>query len=129
MTTVAAALIERDGKILICRRRSDQAHGGKWEFPGGKVESAETPAEAARRELREELEIEATIGAEIRRYEYCYPGKAAIQLVFFQVTEFEGEPDPGQFAEIRWEDPRDMRSFDFLDGDVDFVRELAAAAV
>ena len=128
MTTVAAALIERDGKILICRRRSDQAHGGKWEFPGGKLESGETPAEAARRELREELGIAATIGAEIRRYEYCYPGKAAILLVFFQVTEFEGEPDPGQFAEIRWEDPRDMPTFDFLDGDVDFVRELAAAA-
>lgn len=129
MTTVAAALIERDGKTLICRRRSDQAHGGKWEFPGGKVERGETAAEAARRELREELGIVATIGAEIRRYEYSYPGKAAILLVFFQVAEFEGEPDPDQFAEIRWEDPRDMPSFDFLEGDVDFVRELAAAAV
>lgn len=129
MTTVAAALIERDGKILICRRRSDQAHGGKWEFPGGKVENGETPADAAYRELREELGIAASIGAEIRRYEYSYPGKAAIQLVFFQVTEFEGEPDPDQFAEIRWEDRRDMPSFDFLGGDVDFVRELAAAAV
>ncbi len=128
MTTVAAALIERDGKILICRRRSDQAHGGKWEFPGGKVESSETSSEAARRELREELNVEATIGREITSYEYAYPAKSSILLVFFQVTEFDGEPDPAQFAEIRWEHPRDMPRFDFLEGDVEFVRQLAAAS-
>jgi mutator protein MutT len=54
MTTVAAALIERDGRILICRRRGDQDHAGKWEFPGGKVEAGEEPPEALARELREE---------------------------------------------------------------------------
>lgn len=127
MTTVAAALIERAGKTLICRRRPEQSHGGKWEFPGGKVEGGESPAEAARRELREELGIEAEIGPLAARYEYAYPGKKPILLVFFRVTEFAGEPDGAHFAEIRWARPRDFPGFDFLEGDVAFVRELAAA--
>ncbi len=128
MTAVAAALIERNGRTLICRRRPDQSHGGKWEFPGGKVENGESPAEAVRRELREELDIEAEIGPRIARYEYAYPGKQPILLVFFQVKEFAGEPDGSGFAEIRWERARDFPQFDFLEGDVAFVRELAATA-
>ncbi len=127
MTTVAAALIERNGKTLICRRRPDQVHGGKWEFPGGKVEDGESPAEAVRRELREELGIEAEIGPRIARYEYAYPGKEPIRLAFFAVREFTGEPDGAGFAGIRWERARDFPQFDFLEGDVAFVRELAAA--
>ena len=127
MTTVAAALIERGGKTLICRRRPEQSHGGKWEFPGGKVEGGESPAEAARRELREELGIEAEIGPLAARYEYAYPGNEPILLVFFRVTEFSGEPDGAHFDEIRWARPRDFPGFDFLEGDVAFVRELAAA--
>ena len=54
MNTVVAAVIERDGKILICQRRRGQAHELKWEFPGGKVENGETPDQALERELREE---------------------------------------------------------------------------
>ncbi len=127
MTTVAAALIERNGKTLICRRRPDQTHGGKWEFPGGKVENGESPAEAVRRELREELDIEAEVGPMIARYEYAYPGKKPILLVFFAVSKFAGEPDGARFAETRWEPARDFPKFDFLEGDVAFVRELAAA--
>ena len=127
MTTVAAALIERGGKTLICRRRPDQSHAGKWEFPGGKVEGGESPAQALRRELREELGIEARVGPLVARCEYAYPGKKPILLMFFRVTEFSGEPDGAQFAEIRWERPRDFPGFDFLEGDVAFVRKLAAA--
>ncbi len=127
MTTVAAALIERNGKTLICRRRPDQAHGGKWEFPGGKVENGESPTEAVWRELREELGIEAEIGPRIASYEYAYPGKKPILLVFFEVRKFANDPVGAQFAEIRWERARDFPKFDFLEGDVAFVRDLAAA--
>ena len=59
LATVTAAVIERDGRILICRRRLDQQHPGKWEFPGGKLELGEEPSESLRRELREELNVEA----------------------------------------------------------------------
>ena len=55
MTTVVAGILERDGRILICQRKADQAHPLKWEFPGGKVEAGEEPEAALQRELNEEL--------------------------------------------------------------------------
>src|SRR2546427_9656976 len=125
MTTVVAAVIPRDGLILICRRRPDQLHPLKWEFPGGKVEPGEAPADALRRELEEELGIRAQIGPEMTRYEYAYPGRPPILLVFYRVAEFEGEPRNLCFAEMRWEAPPRLREYDFLEGDVDFVRGLA----
>lgn len=125
ITTVTAAVMERDGRILICRRRMDQDHAGKWEFPGGKLESGEEPAQSLRRELREELTIDATIGPEITRYSYSYPGRNPIRLVFFRVTEFQGEPDYSQFHETKWAPPEDLPRYDFLEGDVEFVRALA----
>src|SRR5690348_11422627 len=105
MTTVVAAIISREGRILICRRRPGDAHALKWEFPGGKVERGEAPEDALRRELEEELAIDARIGAEITRYEYCYPGKQAILLIFYRVTDFAGEPRNLVFHEMVWEAP------------------------
>ena len=125
MTTVAAALIHRQGRVLICRRRADQDHPGKWEFPGGKLEPGETLAACLRRELAEELGIEAVIGDEITRYRFQYPGHKQIQLVFFTVVEYRGEPDYGHFAEVRWEPVEQMPPFDFLEGDMEFVKALA----
>lgn len=55
---VVAAVVERDGELLICQRPSHKRHGGLWEFPGGKVEPAENDFAAIRRELREELDVE-----------------------------------------------------------------------
>ena len=128
MTTVTAAVIERDGRILICRRRPEQKYGGKWEFPGGKLEEGESPRESLRRELREELRIEARIESEITRYQYRYPSRKPIRLVFFRVREFSGEPDYTHFDQVCWVKPEEMPTFDFLEGDVEFVRELASAA-
>jgi 8-oxo-dGTP diphosphatase len=124
--TVAAAIIVREGSVLICQRRADQQHAGKWEFPGGKVEPGEEPAEALRRELREELALSATIGAEAARYEYAYPERSPILLVFYKVTEFSGEPRNLIFAQIRWERIENLASYDFLEGDVEFVRSLGS---
>jgi len=59
MLQVVAAILERAGRILICRRRPDQLHPLKWEFPGGKVEAGEAPAQALERELEEELGLTA----------------------------------------------------------------------
>lgn len=125
ITTVTAALIERGGRVLICRRRLDQDHPGKWEFPGGKIEPGEEPSESLRRELREELGVEAKIGPEITRYEYRYTGRKPIRLIFFRVTEFTGDPDYSQFQQVEWAPPADLPGYDFLEGDVEFVRELA----
>ena len=85
-------MIERAGQILIGQRPKGDWNQMKWEFPGGKMEPAESPREALPRELREELEHHAEIGDEITRYQYQYPGKPPIQLIFFRVVQFEGEP-------------------------------------
>ena len=125
MITVVAAVIEREGKILVGQRQNHDTHPGKWEFPGGKVERGETPAEALARELREELGIEAEIGEEVIRYEYSYGGKPPILLIFKRVTDFTGEPGSHAFEQIRWLSRTEMPELDFLSGDIDFVRRLA----
>lgn len=119
----------RDGKLLIGQRKAADRHGLKWEFPGGKVERGETPREALIRELREELSIEAEPGPEIARYEHAPAGRAPLLLIFHRVTEFRGEPTGTEFEEIRWEDPVSLPEYDFLDGDLDFIRRLARGRV
>ncbi len=125
MAKVVAAVIEQDGRILICQRRADDRHPLRWEFPGGKVEPGERPREALARELVEELAIDAEIGPEITRYEYEYPGRPRILLYFFHVTRFRGEPRSLAFEQIRWEPGARLTEFDFLEGDVDFVERLS----
>lgn len=126
MTQVVAAIIEREGRILICRRKPEQSHPLKWEFPGGKVEADETPAAALKRELQEELDIRDAAGEEITRYEYSYRGKNPILLIFFRVQQFQGEPRNLIFHEMRWEPSHKLSEFDFVEGDLDFIRAFSA---
>src|SRR5271156_1662294 len=118
---VVAAVIERDGKILIGQRRAGGRHALKWEFPGGKVEVGETPEEATVRELEEEPAIYARVDGEIMRYEFEYPGREPILLVFFRVVEFDGEPRNLEYAEMRWESIGRLAEYDFLEGDAGFI--------
>lgn len=122
MLTVVAGILERDGEILICQRRPDGAHPLKWEFPGGKVEPGEEPTAALARELREELGISARIGPEFARYEYAYPRKSSIQLLFFSVTEFSGEIRNLVFERIEWCLRSQLDSYDFLEGDLALIQ-------
>jgi 8-oxo-dGTP diphosphatase len=125
---VVAAVIERDNRILIGQRKPRGRHALKWEFPGGKVEPGEEPREALARELHEELGIVAKIGDEIERYDFSYAAGHVTRLIFFRVVEFAGEPANLDFAQIVWT-PRDhLLDFDFLEGDVEFVRRLAGVA-
>lgn len=90
------------------------------------MESGEDPRSALARELREELGVEPIIGPEIARYEYQYPERPPILLIFFKVDRFEGEPRNLIFESIAWPLLRDLPSYDFLEGDVEFVRRLAS---
>jgi len=125
MLTVVAGLIEKDGRLLVCRRRRDQRHPLQWEFPGGKVEPGEDPEAALARELEEELGIAGTQGVETTRYQYTYPGRDPILLIFYRVERFQGEIRNLIFQEVRWERPELLPEYDFVAGDVDFVRRLA----
>jgi 8-oxo-dGTP diphosphatase len=123
---VVAAVIERDGRVLICQRNRGSRHALKWEFPGGKVEEGESPPAALQRELKEELEIDARIGDEIHRQSVRYGNGPAIRLLFYRVTEFSGEPVNTEFEQIVWARRDELRDYDFLEGDLEFIRLLAA---
>ena len=122
MTTVVAAVIERDGRVLIAQRKRTGQHPLKWEFPGGKVEAGEEPEAAVVRELSEELGIAARVDGEMMRYEYQYPGRTVILLIFFRVTGFAGEPKNLDFEQIVWVPREGLREYDFLEGDAEFIR-------
>ncbi len=124
MTEVVAGVLEDRGKILICRRRGDQAHPLKWEFPGGKLEPGESPGAALVRELSEELGIDGSAGPELMRYEFSYAGKKPILLIFRRVAGWRGQVENRIFEEILWVRREELAKYDFLEGDTRFLEFL-----
>ena len=129
MKQVVAALIVRDGKLLICQRAQDQPMPLKWEFPGGKVEPGEEQAAALHRELQEELGISARIEEKVTSVQHHYRRGGAVELHFYRVQEYEGEIENRIFEQIRWVDRRDLPQFDFLAADRDLIQQIAVGKV
>jgi 8-oxo-dGTP diphosphatase len=129
MKRVVAALIVNDSRILACQRTRHQPMPLKWEFPGGKIEEREQPRDALRRELEEELGIEADIGNEVARIVHEYPGGGAVELRFFEVHTYKGEIENRIFREIRWVGRKELLELDFLEADLTLVKDLAAGKV
>lgn len=129
MKQVVAALIVRDGKVLICQRTKYQPMPLKWEFPGGKIETGEQPHDALRRELDEELGIDASIGDEVVRLKHQYRSGTTIQLRFFVVRDYQGEIENRIFRDVRWAAPSELPQYDFLEADLRLVRDLAAGKI
>ncbi len=122
---VVAALILKDGKILVCQRTRHQVMPLKWEFPGGKIETGEQPRDALRRELDEELGIDATIGDEVARIQHNYKGGGAVELRFYVVQEYRGEIENRIFQDLQWSERKNLPDYDFLEADLELVRDLA----
>jgi 8-oxo-dGTP diphosphatase len=126
MKRVVAALIFKDGKILVCQRTRHQTMPLKWEFPGGKIEEGEQPRDALRRELDEELGIEASVGDEVARIRHQYKSGSSVELRFFVVNEYKGELENKIFREIQWSERSDLPAYDFLEADLELVKDLAS---
>lgn len=126
MKRVVAALIVKDGKLLVCQRTRHQTMPLKWEFPGGKIEDGEQPRDALRRELEEELGILATIGDEVKRIQHEYPNGGMVELRFFVVRQYKSEIENRIFKDVQWAVPKDLPKYDFLEADLTLVRDLAA---
>jgi 8-oxo-dGTP diphosphatase len=126
---VAAGLLLRGRTVLACQRPLDQRHPGKWEFPGGKREAGETPVECLRRELHEELGIEAEIGSLVWSTEHTYAGREPVALTFFAVPSFRGRLRNRVFADIRWVPITALPALDFLDADRELVDRLASGQI
>lgn len=121
---VSAAILLRNGLILACQRAAHQAHPGKWEFPGGKREAGESIEACMARELDEELGIAATVGPELWRATHTYPGRATVELVFFRIDRFSGEPVNRVFADMRWLPVERLGELDFLAADLELIARL-----
>ncbi len=124
---VTAAVIERNGKILIARRRRGDSLAGKWEFPGGKLEPGETPEECLKRELKEELGIETEVGAFFCSSRFVYP-HIAVELLVYRTSYVSGEIELLEHDRVEWVSPETLRETDFSEADRPVVRRLKEQA-
>jgi len=129
MKRVVAALILKNGKVLVCQRTRHQSMPLKWEFPGGKIEDGEQPRDALRRELEEELGIDAQIGEEVARIRHDYKNGGAVELRFYVVNEYTGEMENRIFRDMRWAKWSELPSYDFLEADLELVKDLATGKI
>jgi 8-oxo-dGTP diphosphatase len=130
MLTVVAALIEADGKLLVCQRRRGGAFEFMWEFPGGKRKAGETLEAALERELREELGVEVRIGQEVYRTRHQYAEMSEpIELIFFAADTNPAEMRNLVFERIEWREPETLRELKFLPADRDLIEKIASGAL
>ena len=121
---VGAGVILRNEQVLVCQRRPDGPHPLKWEFPGGKRQTDESLPQCVRRELHEELGIDAAVGAEIWRTRHHYRPDRSVDLFFFRITAFTGEISNRVFAAVRWITRGELHTVDFLEADRGLVKFL-----
>jgi len=125
MLTVVAALIEQDGKLLVCQRKRGDTFGLLWEFPGGKLEPGESAPEGLARELREELGVEAQIGAEVFRTRHQYAELTEpIELIFIAATVKPDEVQNLAFEAMEWRAPETLPELNFLPADRELIERL-----
>ena len=124
---VAGLIVGGDGRVLIAKRRADQALGGRWEFPGGKVEPGEAPVAALARELHEELGVAAEVGRIWDVLFHAYPEFDLVMLVY--VCRINGAPRAIEVADLAWVAPRDLAAWDILPADRPLVERLGAEGV
>ena len=119
-----AGILSRGDRFLVCQRRGDGAFPYKWEFPGGKIEPGEDPCAALERELGEELDIAVRSAREVFRHAHVYPGGTRVELAFFEVRAYGGEPRNRVFRRIAWVPADALEGLDFLEGDLPLIHEL-----
>ena len=123
MIKVVAAVIEKDGKFLICKRGPGGSCAGLWEFPGGKIEPGETPFEAIKREISEELCAEIEPEEIFCEYPFSYPDKE-IHFYFIKAKLLSEKIEPTFHSETKWILPSETKGFEFCPADVPVVKKL-----
>jgi 8-oxo-dGTP diphosphatase len=131
MRVVVAGVIERgDRRILIGQRRRRDTSPLKWEFPGGKVEEAESAEAALERELREELGVTLRKSAEIGRVTHRYAESLeTLEIRFFAAEIVEEIVTPKAFEQVHWVLPKELAGYDFLAANAELVANLATGRI
>ena len=128
MIKVTAAIIVDSGKVFIAKRKPPGRMPGMWEFPGGKIEEGETPEQCLKRELHEELGIDAAIGRHIgtRVYEYDF---YTVELIAFQARILAGEIKLHDHADMAWVETGELDEYEFAPADVPFVQMIRSGEI
>jgi 8-oxo-dGTP diphosphatase len=124
LLVVAAALYDRDGRVLIAERPAGKHMAGRWEFPGGKVTEGESEAEALSRELREELGVDVTASRPFMRLAHSYEDRD-VELSLWIVESFTGEPKGLDGQRLKWVRPSCLQNEDILEADRPFVQAIS----
>ena len=120
---VSAGIILKEKNVFIALRKDNQDQGGLWEFPGGKCEEHETPEEALVRELQEECGIQVVTCEFFKEISHDY-GKKQVELSFFKVEAFNGEPVGREGQNVCWVPLNELSAYQFPDANTPIVAEL-----
>lgn len=122
--SVVAAVIQRDGKLLVCQRPAHKRHGTLWEFPGGKLEQNETLLQAAQRELYEELSLHVTAAGALL---FTIKDEASGFEINFLEVETDGNPQLHEHESMQWCSPADLLKLNLAPSDKSFAEFLTQA--
>lgn len=120
---VGAAVIERGGRYLVTRRLPGVHLAGQWEFPGGKCDPGESLDACIMRELREELNVEVSVGDELFSVTHDYPDRR-VELHFVRCV-LNATPAPQLGQEMRWVPRQELKALEFPPADAEVIRMLA----
>jgi 8-oxo-dGTP diphosphatase len=121
---VVGAVIRNDaGEVLCALRAPNMSMAGLWEFPGGKMEPHEAPAESLRREIREELGCEISVGDLVADVTHPYPN-VIVHLMTYAATVVGGQPVAKEHAELRWVTPAALSALHWAPADIPTVKRL-----
>lgn len=120
---VVGAVITDGDRILCAQRGMEKSLPGLWEFPGGKIESAETPQEALQREIREEMHCQVKIGEQVEHtvYEYDF---GIVHLTTFYCQLVEGTPVCKEHSAIKWLKAHELEQLEWAPADIPAIQKL-----
>ncbi|GAA6204081.1 8-oxo-dGTP diphosphatase MutT [Thalassotalea sp. SU-HH00458] len=122
---VAVGVIVSEGEVFLTKRLEHVHQGGKWEFPGGKVEAGESVAQALHRELKEEIAIDVLSCMPLLEIVHDY-GDKAVKLEVFLVDNFQGEPTAQEGQQQAWFHVNELSEIDFPDANISIAEKLKA---
>lgn len=121
---VVTAIMRQGPRVLVGKRPAGHTLAGQWEFPGGKIEKGETPEIALKRELQEELDVDADVGDIKLASTHCY-GETGIVLLFFEVFYWRGEIKAVHHEEIKWVLPSELTSLEIPEANRKILSRIA----
>ena len=122
---VASGVIVKNNKILIGLRAEGDSGAGMWEFPGGKIELNESSESAIKRELREELDIEATVNQKIMKYSHRFKN-TIYEISFFEINKFTGSIKKNVHDDLQWIELESLKKYRFISGDLLLIDRILA---